>query len=1750
MADNTVLIRFDADYKRVVAATNALVKQFKLMNQELVAIGEGSGADRFAKQAQKMASESRKAQKEITLLLNNLKILEQVQAKMTPGAKTIRRDRLTPAEGFLVGEGTESRIPVADINAQHKATFAELSRLLADYKSKSIQGEREIAAIMAQRPELAQKLISFAAQEQFIKQRTARFLSGQVEAQQLERRAQLLREVKQAAEESNVAIQQALTNQVGRAGDRINRVREQEAAKEKRAIEDRKRATKELESVESQLARGAQLNTKQRNALLERQAQLLRDISDANNRAAAANATQRLPNERLAVLAGISTGAEAALRRNNEFIERIRQEQIRLNAEGLKGFASSLSDVIVKLAKINQQLADVPEGSERHGKLKAQFNELLLQAEALEGVDPAALGIEGFETISDVAAKELAALPKLERLFIGAFDDMGRRFQTTLQFAISGALIFGVQQLARRFVETAIEVQRTFEDIGTAFEFDIDAERGTAEFRQELNGIRLQVLALADEFNVLPTEANKAAFSMVSRFGDANDALKALRAQLLATKISTIDQAEALRALSSVAENFAAASLFVADGASISEKLVQREAAAVLNYGKALDVATLLQQRFGVEVEDTLEGMSRLAPTFAKMGFTMEQTAAIVASISRELGQTGSSVADSVNRSLGQLVEPGIRDQLLNLAAASSNLTLTFEDFSNGERALSALVSQFRNLEEVDPATAFKVLNVIGQRRELDVVAALFNTTELQEAMVEALSGAAGAAEARFAVLAQTISERLASIGTGFERLAQNFSQLGLLTPLQLAVATFDELLQGANSFLETLTKIIAEMGIVGDVIKGALVFTFATSSLTRLAGLIAKTVSFGLGKVATGAGSKLGTAALGSVAAAQLTEGATKLGTIFKDLAAGAKGNRIGLFAMAGALRAATIELGRMAVASAANALNNSIPAGLNALATKFPKLGKSIDGLDGFLFRHKISYAKLAVGAGLVVGALVGAAFAIKGFESALDKVAKGARNLTNAQLSAAAQVRREKLEDPNAFATQADENRREAEIFLTNLQQQNAEIDGFFERLGLGIISTTETARAGQEELFRLIQENNAGRELTEAEHAQARSNDVATRVFVQSMAPNTPEFQAELERQGTRRFLREATAALLDSAIREGVEASIQAGARSGGSQLLDLDAFAPSLDPDEVDNAPAAFLRNVGQLMSDIQNATSDVQIANAQSALDTLMADYEELMHSLGGIEGTIESSQDDIARAQRDFSVGRIGNTEFIEQLKKIERDLRLRAAAQFGKDEEAAQESITLADQALLQIIQHQITVLDVDRSAAANLPSAAARLVAELDILERELKLIEETDVNAIALKLIEIAKVTQDLADAYRTQALSIANSRVAMARTSAQWFKAQEQLIRVLEKQLLDIALTWGADPAEIIAAQEALAAATNERADRLLDEAQRMAIATIRLSGPINDKMNQLAGQIKAVRLALAAEDDPLEALELQVQLRELLAQVLQEEIARMAAFVEVQAGVNDEITSLKGQITVAIQEIDAAAQIFGTTSTEFNRARASLANLKNQLAQALLSLDDMNRRLGSDLSNDFEQAILDLQLLAEKLQAPDLGDLERAQLTLEKARGEMAAERAFFSTELFNLRFLSETGAIGSGAYLSALKGLLSQVDTTTQQGKEIFLEIQGLIDGLTDDISDMAFNVPTAIRLPTLFEVRRALAADQLGVNYMDNRQMDITIDVRDATDVEALVSALANSLGGSITSTAGRFAPGASSLTLGGF
>lgn len=1748
-----VLINFTARYDEVVRATNAIISQFRLISVELAKLGHGD-AGAFDIGADQLEEDTKNAVTAIEALIKKLAILDEAMARAEKkGAKRLRFGQLPEGAADMLGVKLGQKVEVTRIDEERLAISQQLQSIYAGMNAQRERSERVILDLARQQPEIFQKVLQLATERQFIEQRVARILQGDTAGEILTSRLQQLQSAQATIQQNLAALEQSALAQLGtRAGGRINEQRLRQEDNLKKAVAERGRIEAQIATLTKTLGSGALADQKSRVAVEKQLEAAVRSRGDAIKREFQAQELLKRPNAELesALQLGGVGGLVARMRKD---LAALQKQQLDLATGGIEGLSPGFVALQNQLASVRVRLNLVIQGTQQHNELLAEQARLVAQIEA-EAPKIAGQGIKRGLDPETFRAQQLAKLPGLERAFIGAFDDMFRRFQATLQFAISGALIFGIQQGLRKFLETAIEVERAFADIGTAFEFDVDFDRGSTEFNRQLNGIRLQILSVADEFNVLPTEANKAAFSMVARFGDTADAMTALRAQLLATKISTIDQSEALRALSAVAENFAAAALFVDNGLSTQEKLFNRERAAVQNYGKALDVAALIQQRFGVEVEDTLEGMARLAPTFSQLGFSMEQTASIVAAVSRELGQTGAQAAERLGRSIGQITEPGIRDDLLALAASSDALTLTFEDFSSGERALGALVAQFRNLEQVDPATAFQLLNVLGQRRELEVVAALFNTTELQDSMVDALDGAAGAAEDRFGFLAQTILERLSSIGGGFERLAQNFTELGLLGPLKVAVAALDEILKKVNQFLELLNTLVTELGVVGKAAKIAFSFVIASAAITRAAGLIANIATFG-GKAAAGAAEAATAAGVGVVAVS-----ATRLSATLDKVKQAAVGNRVGLIFLTRALLSAGAAAIKFAADLIVGGVANSFGRGLFTLGARFPRLAAALQLWNNRLVDSGKSLLGMVGAATAVVGILALLYIGIKNIISGLDVGHEAIADFARATTQAEADVRKRRVNNPGDFPTELDFQVALQDQILTNIKASAEEnvmsgLEEFFVTVGGMPAAALDHALAAQatERIKEKVRESFFG-----------FYKEVFQDSWLQILAGMGPNFKSVIA--GTEGFNEDTVFPAQKAALAVRIQKLLQDVIATAATDV----EFGPALTRDL---GQFNLTRQVEVLAETVSGAKNTEQLDNAETAIGTLEAKWQEFLQnqgrSVGSIEGSVKRSQDIIDQAIRGFNLGRLSSADMEQIIAEQIRNMRVLGASLvvmpgqtpfLPNQQELADSTLKSAEDAQLAALQRRLESFERQRNAAGLIRDETVRLAEQIKITAREVEFrIKTGNPNEIAEAEIRLAQLRLDYADKLREQALTLAEGRVALAQSSAEWFSAQNALIDELRRQLiglieLDRVLDMfgtGLNPAIIQAAKQAVQGATNERSDRALDEAQRTAIATARLSGAINDKMADLTGQINAVNLALADPGtDTLEAWELQVKLRELLAQRLQEEVARLSAFVAVQAGVNNEILSLQGQIVVAIEEVKASEQIFSNLSSEFNQARARLAGLKNQLGNALLSLDDINRRLGSDLSDDFAQTILDLQLLAEKLQAPDLGDLETAQLLLEKARGEMQAERGFFSRELFNLRFLSETGAIGTSAYLGALRSLLAQVDTTTEQGKGIFLEIQGLIDGLTEDVSDMAFNVPTEIRLPTIFEIRRALTADQMGVNYMDNRQMEINVNVRDAAEVQNLVDILANSLAGNITSTSGRFAPGAASLTMGGF
>ena len=1403
-----------------------------------------------------------------------------------------------------------------------------------------------------------------------------------------------------------------------------------------------------------------------------------------------------------------------------------RLDEINKIAPTLLGNYRQLISVTEKYNQVSAKLADGQERSaaatdklnRRQAQLAKRQRELVLEVEKGQrqlrerGV-PQILNFEDIE----------AQLGTLERTLIGAFRGFGRRFQATLQFALSAGLIFGVQRFLREFVDTAIEVERAFEDIATALEFDIEAPRGSIEFRRELELIRRDVLEVANEFNVLPTVANEVAFKMVARFQDMGNAVQATRAQMLALKISTIETDEVLRALTATAEAFANEVLESEQALSLQERLLIRENAAIKNYAEALDLATVIQQKWGVDFEDTIEGVARAGPTFRNLGFSLQETAAIVASATRVLPGTGIQIAERLVRAFGAFSSDEIRDELLSFASQTENLTLTLLDFEQGGKfALQSIQSQ---IDQLDPKELVELQQIIGQRREIEVVSAVLGTAPLQED-INNIADATGAAERRFAFLEQTTRELINSLTTQFQELAQNLERIGLLSPFKILLQTGGALLGVINSILKGIVDIIQALNsipILKDIGLGDLLST------TLALGLALRSVLATLEAIGGAQGALGGTGVLVSVAGGAAP--GQQVGRRVARESAGvvAAGLTIrGLRALGETAQKITGTLGRAFA---------RVTDGLFFFArTLVREPRKIVEAVQAFARRIALAGTGTRSGPPLLAGGArsLGILALLAGLGTAIFSTI----NAFKANERALAD-QKEALEESQR-AIRAEAAARGASPEETRLDLIQAEFDLVRDRQPVGGGIGNFFASRFLPDLEGVLNDNTLVRQIL-------RFNDISEQALTDSEARAVLESLIQEAREGDGRD----GGALFPPELF--LEQSEQRNVAESAARFEDLvraqiEEFNESFNQlDFTGQFQASGIRAGFQdVLRQVSEATSPEEILALVPLFQSYAAAWLDLKTeqnlTLEGVEGTLKDAQDKVSRTSELVSIGIKSFDQGIAEVQEQIESLQQLAADTSDPDtRDEILSGITQFREQQAQFIQARIQEQQAINDATRTEEAALRSRITELQEAIRELEATGNIRAaNQLRVELLNAQKALNDFLIArIRTQS--------QIARQFADTPEETLQILREEMRALVNAALrTFNpqiiAQVAEIVVEMQA------QIRDIKRDIESRGAVASARATGPVLSTLNQLKADLIGLRIDLSRVDEAsVVAIEIRNQIAQNLAQQHQELFRRAAAATLLQAGVNNSIRKLKAQITITAKELDLTAKLFGEQSAEFLELQLKQDELQNELANALLELRDINRRLDSgDITNTLEQAQLDLLAIMEKLQAPDLGPLEKARLELEKRNAEAAAQQAFFDDRLFQLRFSFETGEIGTAAYIGALEQLLSTVDTSTQQGKEIFLQIQGIIDGLTDDVSSLAFNIPTNIRLPTIFEIRRSLAADQLGVNYVDNRQQEINLTITDQLTLEQVLAALDSR----ISSGAARVPAGAAGITIGAF
>ncbi len=221
-----------------------------------------------------------------------------------------------------------------------------------------------------------------------------------------------------------------------------------------------------------------------------------------------------------------------------------------------------------------------------------------------------------------------------------------------------------------------------------------------------------------------------------------------------------------------------------------------------------------------------------------------------------------------------------------------------------------------------------------------------------------------------------------------------------------------------------------------------------------------------------------------------------------------------------------------------------------------------------------------------------------------------------------------------------------------------------------------------------------------------------------------------------------------------------------------------------------------------------------------------------------------------------------------------------------------------------------------------------------------------------------------------------------------------------------------------------------------------------------------------------------------------------------------------------------------------------GAGVAEINSARADVVRAQAGLQQAFLatitSVVDVQIAVAEAAGDSIKVAELRLKNATTRLQAAQAngaGAAEQNALRAEVIRAEANVRNSKFNDQLGDIDYLLEIEKITVGQAIRMLQAMQKIPTNTEEMNRTLARKIKQLNDGLS---TDLAMNISDEIKLPTLYEVRRANAEsgnrnkEITGVlegprtqNYTDARIIEININ--ESKDGPAMMAKLIEAIGG---------------------
>ena len=404
------------------------------------------------------------------------------------------------------------------------------------------------------------------------------------------------------------------------------------------------------------------------------------------------------------------------------------------------------------------------------------------------GVDEVARtarSLNGYKVTDEAMAQQVPAggifgeQSAFTRAMFGNHGFWSRVMASTGTFVVrnfTAGFVFGLTNALQDVIQKAIETESTFIKVSSAL-------KATG---RDVGSLRSDLQSISSDYGVALTDVYQTAAGLTGLFKDVGDISFATRvvAQLQMISRGALNAQEAMGTLASITSAFT--QLGDAQG-----------------LGHIADVLTVIQERVGVNIETTAEGVARLSGLAQQVGLTFEQTAVFVGEIAKRTNQTGAAAGEQFSRIIAAM-QSGRGREVLTKNLPNTNI----ENALNAREYGQAIEILMQNYEGLTKAQQDNItVGLGGQRQAAAINALLMNGAEALNT-VQAATLSKGQADQRAAQISRTLNAQLEILNQNLVNFAQNIVRSGIVTAFAAVLGVTNKLFAAVNHVFSTINDI------------------------------------------------------------------------------------------------------------------------------------------------------------------------------------------------------------------------------------------------------------------------------------------------------------------------------------------------------------------------------------------------------------------------------------------------------------------------------------------------------------------------------------------------------------------------------------------------------------------------------------------------------------------------------------------------------------------------------------------------------------------------------------------------------------------------------------------------------------------------------------------------------------------------------------------------------------------------------